>query len=228
VHLSRWPLFHSFVIPSSSTRFRRGRHPRAAASFTLGRRAGHQAGRAVTFFGRCAPMYWAPGGATDTADVKAIAGNLRNRRLGRAQRCPVEIHDKSARLRRRNPRSSACRRNEPDQPRSTNPRPPFETLRSASRSGAYASTCGTGLAESHGEAGDIAIRGHNFHKGYWTDRKQRTGHRLNAVFRTGYIATRDEDCLLTFVVDRAKDMIVPRRFQTCTLANLKRSSRGGG
>lgn len=57
------------------------------------------------------------------------------------------------------------------------------------------------------EIGEIAIRGHNIMKGYY-NRPEATAEVMNdGWFRTGDIATRDEDGYY-FIVDRAKDMII--------------------
>ena len=58
-----------------------------------------------------------------------------------------------------------------------------------------------------GEAGEIAIRGHNVMKGY-LGRPEATAAAIHdGWFRTGDIGTRDADGYY-FIVDRAKDMIV--------------------
>ncbi|MGH3424376.1 MAG: long-chain-fatty-acid--CoA ligase [Nocardioidaceae bacterium] len=58
-----------------------------------------------------------------------------------------------------------------------------------------------------GEVGEIAIRGHNIMKGYYK-RPEATAAVMNdGWFRTGDLATKDEDGFY-FIVDRAKDMII--------------------
>ncbi|WP_179660884.1 long-chain-fatty-acid--CoA ligase [Nocardioides panzhihuensis] len=58
-----------------------------------------------------------------------------------------------------------------------------------------------------GEAGEIAVRGHNVMKGY-LGRPEATAEVIrHGWFRTGDIATRDEDGYY-FIIDRAKDLIV--------------------
>ena len=62
--------------------------------------------------------------------------------------------------------------------------------------------------EIEGEGpGEIAIRGHNIMAGYYKRPEQTAEAMQNGWFRTGDIATRDEDGYF-FIVDRAKDMIV--------------------
>jgi long-chain acyl-CoA synthetase len=58
-----------------------------------------------------------------------------------------------------------------------------------------------------GEAGEIAIRGHNIMKGYLGRPDATEAAIRDGWFRTGDIGTRDEDGYYT-IVDRAKDMIV--------------------
>ena len=58
-----------------------------------------------------------------------------------------------------------------------------------------------------GEPGEIAIRGHNVMKGYW-ESPEETGRALvDGWFRTGDIATVDEDGYY-YIVDRKKDLII--------------------
>ena len=58
-----------------------------------------------------------------------------------------------------------------------------------------------------GEAGEIAIRGHNVMEGY-LNRPEATAEAIrDGWFRTGDIGRRDEDGYY-YIVDRAKDMIV--------------------
>jgi long-chain acyl-CoA synthetase len=58
-----------------------------------------------------------------------------------------------------------------------------------------------------GEIGEIAIRGENVMKGYW-NRPQATAEAIpDGWFRTGDLATVDEDGYYT-IVDRKKDMII--------------------
>ncbi|MGH3424481.1 MAG: long-chain-fatty-acid--CoA ligase, partial [Nocardioidaceae bacterium] len=58
-----------------------------------------------------------------------------------------------------------------------------------------------------GEVGEIAIRGHNIMKGYYKRPEETAAVMRDGWFRTGDLATKDEDGFL-FIVDRAKDMII--------------------
>ncbi|HKJ11434.1 MAG TPA: long-chain fatty acid--CoA ligase [Ornithinimicrobium sp.] len=67
------------------------------------------------------------------------------------------------------------------------------------------SSDGTPTAE--GEIGEIAIRGENIMAGYWNN-SQATGEAIvDGWFRSGDLATRDEEGYYT-IVDRKKDMII--------------------
>lgn len=58
-----------------------------------------------------------------------------------------------------------------------------------------------------GQVGEIAIRGYNIMKGYLNRPDATAAVMNNGWFRTGDLATRDEDGYY-FIVDRAKDMII--------------------
>ena len=58
-----------------------------------------------------------------------------------------------------------------------------------------------------GEVGEIAIRGHNVMKGYWNRPDATADAVIDGWFRSGDLATRDEDGFY-FVVDRKKDLII--------------------
>jgi long-chain acyl-CoA synthetase len=58
-----------------------------------------------------------------------------------------------------------------------------------------------------GEVGEIVIRGHNVMKGYW-NRPEETAEAIReGWFRTGDLATKDEDGFF-YIVDRKKDLII--------------------
>ncbi len=65
---------------------------------------------------------------------------------------------------------------------------------------------GTILAES-GQPGEIAIKGHNVMKGYYKRPEVNLRQIVDGWFKTGDIATRDDDGYY-FIVDRKKDMII--------------------
>jgi long-chain acyl-CoA synthetase len=58
-----------------------------------------------------------------------------------------------------------------------------------------------------GEVGEIAIRGHNVMKGYWNRQDATDEVMSDGWFRTGDMATVDDDGYF-FIVDRKKDMII--------------------
>jgi long-chain acyl-CoA synthetase len=58
-----------------------------------------------------------------------------------------------------------------------------------------------------GDVGEIAIRGHNVMKGYWNRQDATDEVMSDGWFRTGDMATIDEDGYF-FIVDRKKDMII--------------------
>jgi long-chain acyl-CoA synthetase len=58
-----------------------------------------------------------------------------------------------------------------------------------------------------GETGEIAIRGHNVMKGYWNQPETTAAAIVDGWFRTGDLATRDDDGFY-FIVDRKKDLII--------------------
>ena len=58
-----------------------------------------------------------------------------------------------------------------------------------------------------GEAGEIAIRGHNVMKGYWKRPEATEAAIVDGWFHTGDMATRDDDGFY-FIVDRKKDIII--------------------
>jgi long-chain acyl-CoA synthetase len=58
-----------------------------------------------------------------------------------------------------------------------------------------------------GEVGEIAIRGRNVMTGYWNQPEATAAAIVDGWFRTGDMATRDDDGYY-FIVDRKKDMII--------------------
>jgi len=58
-----------------------------------------------------------------------------------------------------------------------------------------------------GEPGEIVIRGHNVMKGYWNRPDATSAAFVDGWFRTGDLATRDDDGFY-YIVDRKKDLII--------------------
>jgi len=58
-----------------------------------------------------------------------------------------------------------------------------------------------------GETGEIVIRGHNVMKGYWNQPDATAAAMTGGWFRTGDLATRDDDGFY-FIVDRKKELII--------------------
>jgi len=58
-----------------------------------------------------------------------------------------------------------------------------------------------------GETGEIVIRGHNVMKGYWNQPDATAAAIIDGWFRTGDLATRDDDGFY-FIVDRKKELII--------------------
>lgn len=64
-----------------------------------------------------------------------------------------------------------------------------------------------GAEVAHGEVGEIAIRGDNVMKGYWANPEATAEAIPDGWFRTGDMATQDDEGYFT-IVDRKKDMIL--------------------
>ncbi len=64
-----------------------------------------------------------------------------------------------------------------------------------------------GAEVAHGEVGEIAIRGDNVMKGYWANPEATAVAIPDGWFRTGDLATQDDEGYFT-IVDRKKDMIL--------------------
>jgi long-chain acyl-CoA synthetase len=210
VHLLALPLFHSFgQSVQLNSGFGAGATMVLLPRFTPAAALAAMARERVTFFAGVPTMYWGLAGAElDTVDVRAIAGNLRMAVSGGAA-LPVEIHEQVLRiygveiregygLSETSPIATFNHPGRPVKPGSIG-QPVW---------GVRVKLVDKDWREvPDGEAGEIAIRGHNVMKGY-LDRPDATEQVIrDGWFRTGDIATRDEDGYY-FVVDRAKDMIV--------------------
>ncbi|HEX3782592.1 MAG TPA: long-chain fatty acid--CoA ligase [Pseudonocardiaceae bacterium] len=210
VHLIALPLFHSFGQSIQlNSGFGAGATLVLLPRFTPAAALAAMERERVTFFAGVPTMYWGLVGAdTDTVDVKAIAGKLRMAVSGGAA-LPVEIHEQVLRvygveiregygLSETSPIATFNHPGRPVKPGSIGE--PVWGVRVKLVDKDWREV-------PDGEAGEIAVRGHNVMKGY-LDRPEATEQVIrDGWFRTGDIATRDSDGYY-FVVDRAKDMIV--------------------
>jgi len=208
VHLVALPLFHSFgQTVQLNSGFGAGATLVLLPRFTPAAALATMASERVTFFAGVPTMYWALAGAADTVDVKAIAGTCESPSRAVPRYRSKSTNRSGAATASRSARATACPRRARS-PRSTT-RPVGETgFDRPAGLGRPRQTGRQGLGEvPDGEAGEIAVRGHNVMKGL-LDRPEATEQVIrDGWFRTGDIATRDEDGYY-FVVDRAKDMIV--------------------
>ena len=210
VHLVTLPLFHSFGqtvqlnagFGAAATLVLLPRFDAAAALELMQREQ-------VTFFAGVPTMYWGLAGADPSAfDLDAIAGTLRIAVSGGAA-LPVEIIQQVQKVYGVQIRegyglsetSPVATFNHPGRPAKpgTIGQPVW---------GIQLKLVDDGWNEvPAGEAGEIAIRGHNIMKGYLGRPDATEAAIRDGWFRTGDIGTRDEDGYYT-IVDRAKDMIV--------------------
>ncbi|WP_329047381.1 long-chain fatty acid--CoA ligase [Amycolatopsis sp. NBC_01488] len=210
VHLVTLPLFHSFgQSVQLNAGFAAGAtlvllprfDPRTALE--LMQREG------VTFFAGVPTMYWGLVGA-DPADfdLDAVTGTLRIAVSGGAA-LPVEILEQVHKI-------YGVRIREGYGLSETSPVATFNHPGRVAKPGSIGQPVWgvelklidkDGNEVPDGEAGEIAIRGHNVMKGY-LGRPDATAQAIrDGWFRTGDIGTRDSDGYY-FIVDRAKDMIV--------------------
>ncbi|MER6797777.1 long-chain-fatty-acid--CoA ligase, partial [Amycolatopsis mediterranei] len=210
VHLVTLPLFHSFgQSVQLNAGFAAGAtlvllprfDPRTALE--LMQREG------VTFFAGVPTMYWGLVGADPAEfDLDAITGTLRIAVSGGAA-LPVEILEQVHKI-------YGVRIREGYGLSETSPVATFNHPGRVAKPGSIGQPVWgvelklidkDGTEVPDGEAGEIAIRGHNVMKGY-LGRPDATAQAIrDGWFRTGDIGTRDTDGYY-FIVDRAKDMIV--------------------
>jgi long-chain acyl-CoA synthetase len=210
VHLVTLPLFHSF---GQSVQLNAGFG--AAATMVLLPRFEPKAAlelmerERVTFFAGVPTMYWGLVAADPgEADLEAIAGSLRIAVSGGAA-LPVEILEQVHKI-------YGVQIREGYGLSETSPVATFNHPGRVAKPGSIGQPVWgvelrlvgkDGEEVPDGEAGEIAIRGHNVMKGY-LGRPEATAEAIHdGWFRTGDIATRDADGYY-FIVDRAKDMIV--------------------
>jgi long-chain acyl-CoA synthetase len=210
VHLITLPLFHSF---GQSVQLNAGFAAGATlvllprfdprTTLELMQREG------VTFFAGVPTMYWGLVGADPAEfDLEAITGTLRIAVSGGAA-LPVEILEQVHKI-------YGVRVREGYGLSETSPVATFNHPGRVAKPGSIGQPVwGVALKlidkdwteVPDGEAGEIAIRGHNVMKGY-LGRPEATAQSIrDGWFRTGDIGTRDTDGYY-FIVDRAKDMIV--------------------
>ncbi|MEH0841202.1 long-chain fatty acid--CoA ligase [Micromonospora sp. CPCC 205711] len=210
VHLVTLPLFHSF---GQTVQMNAGMYggatlvllPRfdAGTALTLMER------ERVTFFAGVPTMYWGLLSAgREKADVAAITAHLRMAISGGAA-LPVEILEQGEKL-------YGVRIREGYGLSETSPVASFNHPGREAKPGSIGQPVWgvqMRLVDAdwnevpEGEAGEIAIRGHNVMKGYH-GRPEATADVLrDGWFRTGDLARRDEDGYY-FIVDRTKDMII--------------------
>lgn len=210
VHLVTLPLFHSFGqtvqlnagFGAGATLVLLPRFDAATALETMRRER-------VSFFAGVPTMYWALLGAASTAtDLDVVAGNLRMAVSGGAA-LPVEILEQVRDV-------LGVRIREGYGLSETSPVATFNHPGRTAKPGSIGQPVwgvevrlidDGWLDVPDGEAGEIAIRGHNVMTGY-LGRPDATAEAIrDGWFRTGDIARRDEDGYY-YIVDRAKDMIV--------------------
>ncbi|MFF8917754.1 long-chain fatty acid--CoA ligase [Streptomyces sp. NPDC015032] len=210
VHLVTLPLFHSFgqtvqMNAGLAARATLVLMPRFDARVALDLMQRH----AVTFFAGVPTMYWALLGP-DTADLDlpAAAKSLRIAVSGGAA-LPVEIH-------RRFRRTFEVTIREAYGLSETSPVATCTPLGAEARPGSIGTPVwGVEVAllapdwtpVGPGEVGEIAVRGHNVMKGYHHRPEATEEVTRDGWFRTGDLASSDEDGWL-YIVDRAKDLII--------------------
>jgi len=210
VHLVALPLFHSFGqsvqlnagFGAGATMVLLPRFDPNTALETMQREQ-------VTFFAGVPTMYWALAGADPTKhDIAKIAGNLRIAVSGGAA-LPVEILERIDAM-------YGVRIREGYGLSETSPVATFNHPGRPAKPGSIGQPVwGVDVKlidkDWHdvpdGEAGEIAIRGHNVMKGYLGRPDATAAAIRDGWFRTGDIGTRDADGYYA-IVDRAKDMIV--------------------
>jgi long-chain acyl-CoA synthetase len=210
VHLIALPLFHSFgQTVQMNAGFGAGATLVLLPRFTAPAALSLMQAEKVTFFAGVPTMYWGLLGA-DPADfdIEAIAGTLRIAVSGGAA-LPVEILEQVHKV-------FGVKIREGYGLSETSPVATFNHPGREAKPGSIGQPVwgvqvklidNAWQEVPDGEAGEIAIRGHNVMKGY-LGRPEATAEAVqDGWFRTGDIGTRDADGYY-FIVDRAKDMIV--------------------
>jgi long-chain acyl-CoA synthetase len=210
VHLATLPLFHSFgQSVQLNAGFGAGATLVLLPRFDPKTALGLMEREHVTFFAGVPTMYWSLVDADASGfDLEAIAGTLRMAVSGGAA-LPVEILRQVEKV-------YGVQVREGYGLSETSPVATFNHPGREARPGSIGQPVwgvelkllDQGWDEvPEGEAGEIAIRGHNVMKGY-LGRPEATAEAIrDGWFRTGDIGTRDADGYY-YIVDRAKDMIV--------------------
>jgi long-chain acyl-CoA synthetase len=210
VHLVTLPLFHSFgQSVQLNSGFAAGATLVLMPRFEPNKALALMQREGVTFFAGVPTMYWGLLGADfGQYDIETIAGTLRVAVSGGAA-LPVEILEQINKVYNVQIREGYGLSE-------TSPVATFNHPGRVAKPGSIGQPVwGVEVklvdAEwndaAEGEAGEIAIRGHNVMKGY-LGRPEATAAAIHdGWFRTGDIGTRDADGYY-FIVDRAKDMIV--------------------
>ncbi|NKE58990.1 long-chain fatty acid--CoA ligase [Lentzea sp. PSKA42] len=210
VHLVTLPLFHSFgQTVQMNAGFGTGATLVLLPRFDPNSALSLMSRENVTFFAGVPTMYWSLlGVSADNIDVDKIAGNLRMAVSGGAA-LPVEILVQIHRV-------FGVEVREGYGLSETSPVATFNHPGQAAKPGSIGQPIWgvrVRLIDDNwndvpeGEAGEIAIRGHNVMKGY-LGRPEATEEAINdGWFRTGDIGRRDPDGYY-YIVDRAKDMVV--------------------
>ena len=214
VHLVTLPLFHSFgQTVQMNAGFGAGATLILLPRFDPATALSIMAREHVSFFAGVPTMYWAllaaaSGDQASDVDIPAVAANLRIAVSGGAA-LPVEILDKVEKV-------LGLPIREGYGLSETSPVATFNHPGRVAKAGSIGQPIwgvqvkliDDGWREvPDGEAGEIAVRGHNVMKGY-LNRPDATAEAIrDGWFRTGDIGRRDEDGYY-YIVDRAKDMIV--------------------
>ncbi len=209
-HLVALPLFHSFgqTVQLNSGLAARATlvlMPRFNAADALSLMLSHR----VTFFAGVPTMYWALlEQSLSEGDAAAIGQHLRVAAAGGAS-LPVEFH-------RHFSRRFGVSIHEGYGLSETSPLATFTPLGATVRPGSIGLPVWgveIGLVDADwtpvdpGKVGEIVIRGHNVMRGYYRRPDATAEVMHDGWFRTGDLASRDEDGWF-YIVDRAKDLII--------------------
>jgi len=209
-HLVTLPLFHSFgQTVQLNAGFGLGATLVLMPRFDAPQALALMQSEKVTYFAGVPTMYWGLLGALDdSVDVAAIATNLRMAAAGGSS-LPVEIIREFGErfgvqilegygLSETSPVATFSQRGRPAKPGSIG-------------TPIWGVQCRLVDAEwsdvAEGEIGEIAIKGPNIMKGYYSRPEETAAVMRDGWFRSGDLGRRDEDGYY-YIVDRSKDMII--------------------